>query len=117
MWEACFKAQGWQGQVRNTADKRPPAPAPPPTKITHEHYNDKHSLVGIYQLYPGMGGRSGLGGPCAQHSLRGSPPHPDQAPQTVLTGSSVSEWCWGMRSPAPGDGWSLQDGTELTQGC
>lgn len=60
MWEACFKAQGWQGQVRKTADKHPPAPAPPhPTKITRKHCKDKHSLVGIYQLHPGMGGRAG----------------------------------------------------------
>lgn len=38
-------------------------------------------------------------------------------PQTVLTGSSVSEWCGVRRFPGPGGGWSLQDGTEKTQGC
>lgn len=57
MWEACSQAQSWQGQVRNPADKCPPTPAPPapphPSKITHKHCKDKHSLGEITQLHPG----------------------------------------------------------------
>lgn len=58
MWEACSQAQSWQGQVRNPADKCPPhsrtpCPPPHPTKITHKHCKDKHSLGEITQLHPG----------------------------------------------------------------
>lgn len=43
--------------------------------------------------------------------------HQPKPPGTVLTGSSVSEWCAGRGSLSPAGGWSPEDGTQLAQGC
>lgn len=107
VWETCFKDKGLaetsQDHHRQVA----------PQQIIHwcqRQEFTKSILVGKGQAMGGGGASL-----CSALPASNTPPL-TKHPQMVLTGSSVSEWCWG-RSPGPRDGWSLQDGTELTQRC